>query len=160
MKICYLILKSSLPLSTWLSHQGQWFQEHFLLWKNLGSFWREDHLFRYREYHYYDRSPYIVKMATSYCDGRLNFRSMSTFMGCELWLTCNASKKNLASNRPRNYLDHSWWVIWTHHDWPSQMHENLLISRVKTRVIASVFTLHINKFECICEGHAWWVCII
>ena len=52
------------------------------------------------------------------------------------------------------------WAIRTHHDWPSQMHENLLISRVKTQAIASVLMPLINKFECICEGHAWWVCII
>ena len=50
--------------------------------------------------------------------------------------------------------------IRTHHDWPSQMHENLLISRAKTRAIVSVLTPLINKIECICEGHAWWVCII
>ena len=30
--------------------------------------------------------------------------------------------------------------IRTHHDWPLQMYENLLISRVKTRAIASVLT--------------------
>ena len=51
-------------------------------------------------------------------------------------------------------------IIQTHHDWPSQIRENLLISRVKTQVIASVLMLPINKFECICEGHARWVCII
>ena len=46
-------------------------------------------------------------------------------------------------------------TIRTNHDWPSQMHENLLFSRVKTRAIASPLTPLINKFECICEGHAW-----
>ena len=35
-------------------------------------------------------------------------------------------------------------IIRTHHDWPSQMHENLLISRVKTRAIANVMTPLIN----------------
>ena len=46
-----------------------------------------------------------------------------------------------------------------HHDWPSQMHENLLISRVKTQAIANVLMPLINKFECIFDGQAWWVCI-
>ena len=49
------------------------------------------------------------------------------------------------------------FLIWTHHDWPSQMHANLLISRVKTRAIASVLTPLINKFECICEGYVMGV---
>ena len=35
--------------------------------------------------------------------------------------------------------------IRTHYDRPSQMHENLLISRVQTRAIASVLTPLINK---------------
>ena len=60
----------------------------------------------------------------------------------------------------RNIREILTFYIRTHHDWPTQMHENLLISRVKTRAIASVLTPLINKFECICEGHAWWVCII
>ena len=50
-----------------------------------------------------------------------------------------------------------WHIIRTHHDWPSQMHSNVLISRVKTRAIASVMTPLINKFECICEGHVMGV---
>ena len=41
-----------------------------------------------------------------------------------------------------------------------KMHENLLISRANTLVIASVWTQLINEFECICEGQAYWVCNI
>ena len=34
------------------------------------------------------------------------------------------------------------------------------LAESKTGAIASVLTPLINKFECICEGDAWWVCII
>ena len=56
----------------------------------------------------------------------------------------------------RHWIYHG---IQAHHDYPSQMYENLLIYRVKRLAIASVLTPLINKFECICEGHVWWVCI-
>ena len=56
----------------------------------------------------------------------------------------------------RHWIYHG---IQTHHDCPSQMYENLLIYRVKRLAIASVLTPLINKFECICEAHVWWVCI-
>ena len=39
------------------------------------------------------------------------------------------------------------------------MNSNLLISSIKTLVIACVLTLLINKFSCICEGQSWWVSI-
>ena len=44
--------------------------------------------------------------------------------------------------------------IRTHHDGPSQMHENLLLSRVKSQAMASVLAPLIKTFSCICEGHA------
>ena len=36
-------------------------------------------------------------------------------------------------------ITYLYWDIWAHHDWPSLMHSNLLISRVKARAIAIVF---------------------
>ena len=48
------------------------------------------------------------------------------------------------------------WVIGTHHDWPSQMHEHLLISRVKTRAIASVFDAANQQIWV----HLWGPCVM
>ena len=54
-------------------------------------------------------------------------------------------------------------IIHTHHAWPSQVYSkllNLLISLVKTLVIASGLSLLLDKFSYICEGRSWWVRII
>ena len=56
-----------------------------------------------------------------------------------------------------------WWkhyMIYAHHTWSSQMHDNLLISCVKLLNIARVLTRLINKFSCIRDGQTWWVRVI
>ena len=40
-------------------------------------------------------------------------------------------------------------ILHAHQTCPSRMQSNVLISRVKTRVIT-----------CICEGQSWWVCMM
>ena len=67
-----------------------------------------------------------------------------------IWVRPKIQHRHIPAGHPTNASN----AIRTHHDWPSQIHENVLITRVKTRVVANVWTPLINKFECICEGHA------
>ena len=53
---------------------------------------------------------------------------------------------------------HEFTVIQTHRDVPSQMHENLLISKVKA--LTNLLTALINKLEYIIGSQVWWVYII
>ena len=55
----------------------------------------------------------------------------------EYYLTATEMENSVDWNMLFRYFDDNYYIKHTYHAWPSQMHENLLISRVKTRAIAS-----------------------